>query len=207
MARRRAITIQAHDRFVSDTHFGHASMLTKAARPWHSVEEMDTAMIAAWNGVVRKNDVVYFLGDFCHWRLPKERMQAIFDRLNGCKRIVMGNHDTDDIASLGWDLVVYGTLHLKDPVTGLKIDCSHHPKREWDGWWNGGLHLHGHVHGNLPDSRRSLDLSVDNVGFHPLTIAEIHAKLALLPELDFRGVPVADFVPGRDDAEEVGAKP
>jgi calcineurin-like phosphoesterase family protein len=55
---------------VSDTHFGHAGVCrfmrndgcTKF-RPWDNADEMDEAMIEAWNERVRPNDKVYHLGD------------------------------------------------------------------------------------------------------------------------------------------------
>jgi len=58
---------------VSDTHFGHAGVcrftrndgVTKL-RPWDNAEEMDEAMVAAWNERVKPNDKVYHLGDVCH---------------------------------------------------------------------------------------------------------------------------------------------
>jgi calcineurin-like phosphoesterase family protein len=55
---------------VSDTHFGHAGVcrftrsdgVTKL-RPWDNPDEMDEAMVAAWNDRVRPTDKVYHLGD------------------------------------------------------------------------------------------------------------------------------------------------
>ncbi len=47
---------------VSDTHFGHAGMCRftrpdgAKVRPWNNPEEMDEALVAAWNAVVRPND-------------------------------------------------------------------------------------------------------------------------------------------------------
>ena len=55
---------------VSDTHFGHVGVcrftrndgVTKL-RPWDSPEEMDEAMVKAWNERVKPTDKVYHLGD------------------------------------------------------------------------------------------------------------------------------------------------
>lgn len=77
--------------FTSDSHFGHSAILEfeKEARPFATVEEMNEVMIQRWNEVVNPKDTVYHLGDFCFGRhnLP------IADRLNGTKRLIMGNHD------------------------------------------------------------------------------------------------------------------
>lgn len=202
MARRKAITIRPTDRFIADLHFGHGNMLSQCGRPWASVDEMDVGMIEAWNFVVRKNDRVFVLGDFAWWRLRTDRLTEIFSQLNGEKHLAaVGNHDTDNITSLPWASVSW-ISHFKDPESGLKIAASHHPQREWDGWFKGAVHLHGHVHGNLPNSRRSLDVGVDSVGFYPLTFEQIMQKMDVLPELDFTGVPTVDFVPDKGQEDD-----
>ena len=71
---------------VSDTHFGHAGVcrFTRAdgctpLRPWDDAEEMDEAMVKAWNERVRPNDKVYHLGDV----VINRKSLAIMRRLNG----------------------------------------------------------------------------------------------------------------------------
>lgn len=200
MARRKAITIQPTDRFIADSHFGHSSIINMCDRPFETVADMDRAMIENWNAVVGRNDRVFHLGDFAYWKLEKSRLRWIFDQLNGQKHLICGNHDTSDTLELPWASVNH-LLHFKTP-DGLKLAASHHPQREWDGWHNGSLHFHGHTHSNLPSSRRSLDVGVDNIGFVPLTYAELKARTDQLPELDFTGVQVPDFDPSADDENE-----
>jgi calcineurin-like phosphoesterase family protein len=81
---------------ISDTHFGHANILTfrgqdgALIRPgFSSVEEMDEFMVERWNSVVRPSDHVYHLGDVT----MKAPGLGIVKRLNGKKRLVRGNHD------------------------------------------------------------------------------------------------------------------
>lgn len=78
--------------FTSDTHFGHKNILQyeQDARPFTTVEEMNETLIANWNERIKPNDIVYHLGDFCFGR----RYLGIAGRLNGKKKLVMGNHDT-----------------------------------------------------------------------------------------------------------------
>ena len=77
--------------FTSDTHFGHRNILEyeKEARPFETVEEMNEQLIANWNDTVRPKDIVFHLGDFAFGAINV----PIADRLNGYKRLVMGNHD------------------------------------------------------------------------------------------------------------------
>ena len=85
---------------VSDTHFGHTGVcrftrndgVTKL-RPWTDPDEMDEFMVAAWNERVRPNDKVYHLGDVLFGMDKPAWLDANFNRLNGKKRLVVGNHD------------------------------------------------------------------------------------------------------------------
>ena len=78
--------------FTSDHHFGHKNILEyeKEARPFKTIEEMNETLIERWNSVVQPHHLVYHLGDFC---FGKKNMD-IAARLNGKKKLVMGNHDT-----------------------------------------------------------------------------------------------------------------
>lgn len=210
MARRKSIVINRADRFIADTHFGHSLMVSDRTaddgsvlprfRAFDTLQEHDEHIISMWNSVVAKSDTVYHLGDAFFWRMPVDDMKRIFKRLNGRKHLLIGNHDTPEVETLGWEQVHRGPVHFKDAATGTKVIATHHPLREWDGWHNGAVHIHGHTHGNLPSSRRSLDVGIDSVGYLPLTAAEIFTHMAALPELDFRGVEVPDFNPSYDDA-------
>ena len=79
--------------FTADSHFGHRGIITfpatKPYRPFTTIEEHDEALIEKWNSVVQPKDIVFHLGDFC---FGKRHIQ-IAGRLNGNKRLVMGNHD------------------------------------------------------------------------------------------------------------------
>ena len=50
--------------FTADTHFGHAAARAFYRRPFATVAEMDTAMVARWNAAVAPDDEVWHLGDF-----------------------------------------------------------------------------------------------------------------------------------------------
>jgi calcineurin-like phosphoesterase family protein len=213
----KSIRIDHRVTFIADTHFMHASMVStnrrdKAGnllpqlRKFDTIAEHDEALIEAWNDSVSAKDTVYHLGDFGFWKSEVEDLQRIFKKLNGTKILIPGNHDTIEACRLGWHEVLPGVVHWTD-ADGAKIVGSHHPQREWDGWHNGALHVHGHVHGNLPNSRRSFDIGVDSMGRWPLSMTDIRAYMSSLPELDFTGVETEEFVPGQDDEEAAGPTP
>lgn len=125
--------------FTSDHHFGHKNILEyeKEARPFDTIEEMNETLIERWNGVVRSQDTVYHLGDFAFGR----RNIAIASRLNGRKKLVMGNHDTYPTSEyLNYFDKCYGVLFYNRCI------LSHnpvHPNGLGSRWF---LNLHGHLH-------------------------------------------------------------
>jgi calcineurin-like phosphoesterase family protein len=128
--------------FTSDTHFGHKNILQfePAARPFATLEEMHEQLIANWNARIKPCDIVYHLGDFC---FGKHNL-AIAAKLNGKKRLVMGNHDTYVSASyLEYFEKLYGVVHWERCI------LSHmpvHPNQLGSRWM---LNVHGHLHSKV----------------------------------------------------------
>ena len=128
---------------ISDTHFGHANILTfsnadgSPVRSFSCVEEMDQHMIDRWNSVVRPQDHVYHLGDVA---MKRPYLDTI-GKCNGHKRLVRGNHDifrTKDY--LKYFDEVYATRVLDGMIfTHIPI----HP----ESMGRFGVNVHGHVHG------------------------------------------------------------
>lgn len=96
--------------FTSDQHFFHANIILKGycpGRKFRTVEEMNEAIVKAYNERVGGSDTVIFLGDY-FWRgrgghpgivgQPNvgERFREMCrytERLNGRKYLIRGNHD------------------------------------------------------------------------------------------------------------------
>ena len=72
--------------FTADTHFGHANAIWMCGRPYKSVDDMNEAMIAAWNSRVTGNDTVYIVGDMF---FRCEDPESILRRLKGRKRLLL----------------------------------------------------------------------------------------------------------------------
>lgn len=130
---------------VSDTHFGHLGVckflrndgVTKL-RPWDSADEMDEAMVAAWNERVRPNDKVYHLGDV----VINRRAMSTLARLNGDKVLIRGNHDIfPDVEYRKY----FRELRAYHVMNGMIL--SHIPIHE-ESLGRFGTNIHGHTHAN-----------------------------------------------------------
>ena len=74
--------------FIADLHFGHTNMAIK--RGFETAEEHDEHIISQWNKKVNKRDVVWILGDIT---MESSKSYPLLNRLNGMKKVVLGNHD------------------------------------------------------------------------------------------------------------------
>ena len=144
---------------VSDTHFGHAGVCrflredgTKL-RPWDSPEEMDEAMVKAWNERVRPTDKVYHLGD----AVINRRALATLGRLNGDKVLIRGNHDIFRDTEYGQYFRELRAYHV---MNGLIL--SHIPVHEAS-MGRFGTNIHGHLHAGRVKKARGVDARTGEV--------------------------------------------
>ena len=164
--------------FTADTHFGHSNIIKFCRRPFGSVAEMDETMIERWNARVKPYDVVWHLGDFAFHK-SREKLYEIFNRLNGDKCLITGNHDHTNTRMLPWSTVrALTSIHLDDKQP---LIMCHYALRVWDRSHHGSLHIFGHSHGTLGGNNQSLDVGVDCWNFQPVNIDEIRERLKTLP--------------------------
>lgn len=131
---------------ISDTHFYHHNIVHKfdPGRPFDSVGHMNEIMIENWNRVVKPGDKVYHLGDVFFGQ--REEFPKLWPRLNGKKRLIVGNHDDVKYLAAGaffekimlwrWfdDLLL---THVPTHPSSLKEGRSGRPKV---------VNVHGHTH-------------------------------------------------------------
>jgi calcineurin-like phosphoesterase family protein len=79
--------------YISDTHFGHVSIINDCARPFSSTDEMDAEIVRRWNAAVGRDDIVYHLGDFGFPGKDRLALGRLFHSLNGRKILIIGNRD------------------------------------------------------------------------------------------------------------------
>ena len=171
---------------ISDTHFSHRGIVqflrpdgVTKERPWNNIEEMDEALVANWNSVVRPKDQVYHLGDV----VINRSALPILARLNGTKILVKGNHDVfrlDEYAPYFKD--IRGSAKLNDYLlTHIPV----HPAsiERWKG------NIHGHLHsgrimteyagrnsyhfGEMVVDPNYLCVSVEQTNYTPITLNEV----------------------------------
>ena len=141
---------------------------------------MNETLIQRWNEKVKPKDEVYHLGDFA--LTYKENLEAILDRLNGKKYLIVGNHEGAALQNrkkFQW-VKEYYELKIVDPDGQggyQRIMLFHYAMRTWRGEGRGNWHLYGHSHGNLPDleDKLAFDIGVDSHDFYPLSYEEVKA--------------------------------
>lgn len=158
----------------SDTHFGHTKILEWCKRPFKTVDEMDEILIDNWNRVVRKQDIVYFLGDLA-WK----NWKYYFDQLNGQIHFIRGNHDKMSRSAL-LAAGVHSIQDIKDIKYGeTYITLCHYPMRTWNKAAHGAIHFHGHCHTLkqyidqiYSDQENILDIGIDGWDYAPIRIED-----------------------------------
>lgn len=170
--------------FTSDFHFGHANILyfcpkrrevigitleELQADKKGTVEKMDKYLIDLWNSTVKKEDTVYFLGDFCLQN--KEYTEKILQKLHGKKHLITGNHDKslkgleryfESVSQIKEAKFTNNQFPFIDEKETFCVEMCHFPLLTWNRRNNGSVHVHGHTHGSIDDVNDAMkELRVD----------------------------------------------
>lgn len=167
--------------FTSDPHFGHINIIKYCNRPFSSVEEMDRTIIDRWNEVIKPDDLLYCLGDWCLCRgsKPYAEHAAYYRKQINCKNIVLlwGNHDTSGRGNKEFMSLFMGPIHdlYETKVGNQRVVLCHYALRVWNKAHHGAYHLYGHSHGTLADdpNSRSFDCGVDCFNFYPVSFEQV----------------------------------
>ena len=165
--------------FTADTHFDHHNILKASYRPFDSVEDMNEAIIGNWNKVVKPNDEVYHLGDFC-WKTQVDRWAYFVGRLNGTISLIKGNHDAGrkQIAHLFKEVEWLKVLRYEKQ----RITLCHYAMRTWYCSHYGTYQLYGHSHGTSIPEGKQMDVGIDANNFFPISIEKVMSKMLLKPD-------------------------
>ncbi len=157
----------------SDTHFFHHNIIKYCNRPFESVEHMNEILIQNWNSVVKQGDIVYHLGDVAMGYQPEE-FKKLWPRLNGRKRLIVGNHDDIKFLSSGgfFDKVMMWRVFMDQ-----KLLLTHVPVQE-DSIHErivqaGGCNIHGHTHDTGSPKGPYRSVCVELTNYTPVNIEEL----------------------------------
>ncbi len=167
--------------FLSDHHFGHDNILTftesdevtKIRPGFNSIEEHDEMLIERHNAMVKPQDHFYAMGDVA---INKKYLHLV-KRLNGHKRLIMGNHDifeTKAYLQAGFHKIC--ACRVFDGICFTHIPVHAGSIGRWK------LNCHGHLHSQVvvdalgaPDPRY-LSLCPERIGYTPISLEEIKQK-------------------------------
>ena len=162
--------------YISDLHLFHEKImqLPNSDRPFKDVWEMHETIKKNWisKGITNK-DEVYILGDVGMYH--EKEIASFFNKLPGRKYLVTGNHDIYNIKdkdfckAFQW-VKTYAEIRDK----GRKVILFHYPIEEWDGFYRGAYHIHGHTHAEvIAKIPGRYNVSCDVIDFTPQTLDEL----------------------------------
>lgn len=160
---------------ISDTHFNHTNCLrfTKEdgslMRPgFDDVSLMNETIIENWNSVVKPGDKVYHLGDVIIGE--RDWMYRNWPRLNGSKRLIIGNHDDVKFLSSGGFFKKVSMWRLF-PEFGLLL--THVPVHQESINRKAKVNVHGHIHHHDSPDGPYANVCVERTDYTPINIEEL----------------------------------
>lgn len=156
---------------ISDTHFGHANILTfkredgSPLRNFSSIEEHDEHLIDKWNSVVGPSDKVYHLGDLGFKSFST--LSAILSRLNGTKVLIRGNHDNHKLSQYQQHFKDVRASHTLDRFLLTHIPIHPNSISRWT------ANIHGHLHANHLNDYLYYNVSVEQIDYTPVDFESI----------------------------------
>ena len=139
----------------SDWHLGHHNIIRYCERPFASIAEMDKTIIDNHNALVKPEDIVYFLGDFCFYKNPQDYMAKV----NGRFYFIVGNHDKQGYFS-GHPYTM-SILYARKTVQ-MRHDPNFHYRCD--------VNLCGHVHEKWREQGGLINVGVDVWDFKPVNL-------------------------------------
>ena len=168
------------------TFVSHNKGFLYEPRGFISIEEMNGAIVERWNEVVKKDDIIYNLGDFAMSDI--QLSIPYIKALNGNIKWILGNHESEkkvsaiceanpNIQVVGWaDMLKYGKKYFylsHFPTLTSNTDDSH--------LWHRVINLHGHTHQKTnflyPDNPFIYHIGVDSHNCYPVSIEEVIADI------------------------------
>ena len=151
---------------ISDTHFSHENIIKYCGRPFANAAEMDEVLVENWNATVKPGDHVYHLGDVA---LRKQQL-GIVKRLNGKRRLVLGNHDIFEAKDY---LAVFEKVMAIRVLDGIIF--THIPIHP-ESMGRFRANIHGHLHEKTYPFPY-LNVSVERTGYRPVALETLKQQI------------------------------
>lgn len=157
---------------ISDLHLNHKKIILYENRPFTDVKHMNRVLIDNWNSIVKENDYVINVGDFCLG--STQDYIDLRQQLNGKIILIKGNHDrqTRRVIVERAGFIAFKKIIELNHVC-LKI--VHNPAHIKE---DGFIILHGHIHSKTVHhnfDNKYINLSVDVTDFKPVCLYDILA--------------------------------
>lgn len=163
--------------FISDTHFFHENIIKYCGRPFKDAQFMNEFIIDKWNRTVMPGDKVYHLGDVaCGYGGDDKILGDLLSRLNGKKRLVLGNHDNAKSVALQ---KYFEKIELWHGDKSWGFTCSHIPLPLFH-LRDGNFCVHGHIHNNLEQDPHYINVCVEHTLYGLIHIDEIFRQMKLV---------------------------
>lgn len=157
--------------YSADTHFNHPNILKYVLErsKFKDIDEMNQELITKWNQKVKKEDIVFHLGDFAFGSVSKSI--EIKEQLNGHIVHIMGNHDWSSRKGYLLYKEKYNKLNM---FIGEFTVALHHKPIDFDKSTNPDLKeidycICGHVHEKWLWSGKNYNVGVDVHDFAPVS--------------------------------------
>lgn len=158
--------------FLSDLHLDHQG-ITKFRSGFESTEHHNAVIKENYHKVVRPNDTVIFGGDVAFSPVAIQDLKS----WSGTKHLVLGNHDHSEYKKRGVSLDMLREV-FGDNIFGFYRKygywLSHCPIHSDE--LRGRMNVHGHLHSNLIDDPRYLNICMEHIDYTPISLEQIRAE-------------------------------
>jgi len=145
-------------------HIGHENMAK--TRGFGCSYQHDSLIFENWNNTVSKRDKVFILGDIT----MEKSNYDFFERLNGYKHVVLGNHDQPQHVPFLLKYVdkVSGPFRYKNEYW-----LTHIPVHPIEFEYRVKMNIHAHIHEVELNDARYFNVDAKRIGYKPISFDDI----------------------------------
>ena len=169
----------------SDFHFCHNKEFLFQGRGFETIDEMNKAIIQNVNSIVMPEDILIIAGD-CMLNDNEKGIECL-KQLNGIKKLVIGNHDTDNRIKRYKEENIFEEIGyaIRFRYKKESFYISHYPRYTSNTDKKQVINLYGHLHSKTKINQinpQGIHIGLDSNDLKPISIEECYriAKSGLL---------------------------